>query len=1267
MSGARTYPRLAALFVAAFAIVWPALAQAQDADAARDRGILQAFLEDNLSAAGRDVRIEGFQGALSGRATIDTLTIADADGVWLTLRDAVLDWNRAALLSGRLDVTELSARELVIPRAPASDPAPPEPTAGTGFALPDLPVAIDIETLELDRVILGAPLIGQDVTLEIAGNASLAGGEGAAELRLERMDGPAGLIVLDGAYGNESRQLALQLRVEEGPGGLAATALDLPGRPALLLEISGDDPIDDFRADIRLATDGVDRLSGSVTLGTDQPATDATGPTRWITAELSGDIAPVFAPQYRAFFGPDIALELRAALPPSGRRVLETLRLRARAVDLVGNGAIAADGWPERLDLTGRIAEPQGGPVRMPLGDGGTQVDLADINLRYDRATGDRWQLRADVQGLSQPDGTRLGSVVLTGDGSLAAPDTDRSGAVDGRVALRIAGLALSDGELSGAIGSDLSGQLSFDWMPNAPLRLRNIDLSGADYGVTGATTLRLPSDALDLLATLDLSLAANDLSRFAALAGVDLQGMARLDIAGDIAPVSTALDLTLGGETTDLAIGQPRLDPLLAGTGTLNLRARRDTEATRIDDLTIETAHARITGDALLGVANGRFTLQADIPQTARIDPNLSGAARLSAQGNGTQSAWDLQAEADLPGDTGLSWQGRITGLDGAPRLEGVARLASNSLAPYGTLAGRRISGGLTAQADLDILLETLSGRLDLQATSRDLAVGVPLADQILRGSAEVSALLRRDAAGRLTIDNARVTTPVLQAQIDGETAADSQNLRAELTLRDGSLLAPELAGPVRIAGNARRASGDWQLDITGSAAGGTTIAARGSLAPDARRADLGLSGRLPLALLNPRLRPRAISGTANYDLRLSGPLALQSLSGQVTAADARLTLPSLGLALENIDARIGLGGGRARVDTTASVSSGGRLTLGGNLDLATPFNADLQVRAQEVGLRQARLYETTATGEVTLSGPLTGGARIAGLIDLGPAELRVPSTSGASFAALPGLRHVNEPPEVRRVRQWAGLVEQPGAGAGGGGPAYPVDLTIRAPSRIFVRGRGLDAELGGQLRLLGTTAALVPQGRFELVRGRLDILGQRLMLDEGLLQLQGSFDPYIRFSATTQAQDVGITLAIEGLASNPELVLASSPELPQDEILSQLLFGRDLTEISALQALRLANALATLSGRGGIGVAARLRNSLSLDDLDVTTDSEGNVEASAGKYLSENIYSDVTVNGAGESEINLNLEVSPSLTVRGRLRSDGDTGVGVYFERDY
>lgn len=93
----------------------------------------------------------------------------------------------------------------------------------------------------------------------------------------------------------------------------------------------------------------------------------------------------------------------------------------------------------------------------------------------------------------------------------------------------------------------------------------------------------------------------------------------------------------------------------------------------------------------------------------------------------------------------------------------------------------------------------------------------------------------------------------------------------------------------------------------------------------------------------------------------------------------------------------------------------------------------------------------------------------------------------------------------------------------------------------------------------------------------------------------------------------------------------------------------------------------MAELAGRGGEGIVSKLRNSFGLDDLDVTTNEEGSAAVRAGKYLSEKLYSDVTLGAEGKTEINLNLDVRPGVTARGTVGSDGSTGIGIYYERDY
>jgi translocation and assembly module TamB len=387
------------------------------------------------------------------------------------------------------------------------------------------------------------------------------------------------------------------------------------------------------------------------------------------------------------------------------------------------------------------------------------------------------------------------------------------------------------------------------------------------------------------------------------------------------------------------------------------------------------------------------------------------------------------------------------------------------------------------------------------------------------------------------------------------------------------------------------------------------------------------------------------------------------------VTLSNGRFSDPGLGASLEGIEALAQLQGGQARVSATARLSTGGLLRVDGPVGLEPPFQSRLAITLDRLRLVNPELYETILGGAVTVDGPLIGGALIAGSVQLFEAELRVPDSGFSSAAGLLNLTHVNEPPAVRETRVRAGLIDTEGGSSGASATSRPfrLDLTVSAPGRVFIRGRGIDAELGGQIRLAGTTEAMVPSGQFSLIRGRLDILGERLDLSEGEMQLAGRMMPNLRVVAENRGTDVVSRVTVEGPADDLTVSFSSIPQLPQEEVLAQLLFGRDLGRLSALQAAQLANAVAVLAGRGGEGIVTRLRKTFGLDDLDLTTSEDGSTALTAGRYLTENLYTEVEVEQEGRTSVTLNFDVRDGVTLRGRLENDGNSGIGIFVERDY
>lgn len=1254
--------RILTLLFLVTALAFPIGAVAQD-----DRGILQAFIEDNLSSAGRDVRISGLTGSLSKEASLDLLTIADAEGIWLTLRDVKLNWNRSALFAGRLDVNTLTAKEIILPRLPQTSPSAPSPVAST-FSLPELPVSVLLDEIKAEKITVGAPILGQELSFVLAGQAQLETGAGKVALNVTRLDRPKDTFALAGGYSNTKRDLQLELSLTEADGGLVSGLIGLPGAPSLALDISGNAPIDDFTATISLDTDGSQRLSGDVTLKAAETSASEDNPSGHMNfaADIGGDIAPLFAEEYRSFFGPDVQLSLRGAKAESGALTIDQFNMTSAALDLQGALSLSPDSWPEQISVSGQIAAKNGELVRLPLPGTPTTVRQVTLSVDYDALNGQEWQSAFAITEFEQ-DALTFSTGRFDGAGTLRQGDGQSIGAVDGAFDLILSDLAPQDAALAQALGSAMTGRLAFRWQEETPLVIDAFAVNGADYSAEGSLQFSGLRGGINPSIDGKMNLQASDLTRFDALAAIPVAGAAHIDLVGSMTPFEGLFAVSIEGAASDLALGQDMIDPLLVGETVLSLAATRNTEGTKLSRLSITSPATRLTGRATWQEDDSFAELSAQVADVAVVLPDLSGAASLSFSTRQNAAIWRVTAEAEGPGQTEAGLSGavtvennEVTFIDG--RLTGTAQ----SLRPFSKAAGQALTGEATFDlaGSGDPRDNSLEASVALSGSG--VSVGIAEVDKLLSGALTASAKVVLASSGVLSFSDAAVTSPLVTARADGSFQRNGPgDVDFAVTLKNIGVLAPEFSGPVTAKGRAASRQDVWTVDVDATGAGGIEAELSGDIFPDGTLG-LNVAGTAPLALAHSFIKPNALSGLGRFDLRLDGPAALRSLSGNVTTRDSFLAVPAAKITLSGIDANVALSRGTARVQANANVSTGGQVSTTGNINTASPFQTEMTVLLNSVGLTEPGLFSTTANGQVTFVGPAKNGAKIAGTINLGPVEIRVPNGQASGISDLPGLQHINESAAIRTTQSRAGL-DSGGSGTSSTNAVYPIDFLVNATSRIFVRGRGLDAELGGSLRLLGTTQNLIPQGQFDLIRGRLDILGKRLALSEGYLQAQGSFDPYLHLVTRTQSADTEVIIAVDGQASAPEISFSSVPELPEDEVLSQLLFGRSLTKISAFQAVQLASAVATLAGKGGEGIVARIRQGVGLDDLDIATNAEGDTELRAGKYLSENVYSEVEVDSQGQSQINLNLELSPTVKARGSVGSDGSTGLGVFFEKDY
>src|SRR5581483_10945647 len=187
---------------------------------------------------------------------------------------------------------------------------------------------------------------------------------------------------------------------------------------------------------------------------------------------------------------------------------------------------------------------------------------------------------------------------------------------------------------------------------------------------------------------------------------------------------------------------------------------------------------------------------------------------------------------------------------------------------------------------------------------------------------------------------------------------------------------------------------------------------------------------------------------------------------------------------------------------------------------------------------------------------------------------------------------------------------------------------IKLTAPRGVFVKGLGLNAEMSLDAEVGGTTAEPELSGTARVLRGVYDFAGKRFDIDDTGYVTLATSPQRIRLNLSATRQDPSLTaiIKITGTAAKPEITLTSTPSLPSDEVLSQVLFGQSAAQLSPVEAAQLAAAVTTLATGGGFDVMGGLRNFARLDRLALGGDSAAGVTVSGGKYIGEHVYLELT-----------------------------------------
>lgn len=402
-------------------------------------------------------------------------------------------------------------------------------------------------------------------------------------------------------------------------------------------------------------------------------------------------------------------------------------------------------------------------------------------------------------------------------------------------------------------------------------------------------------------------------------------------------------------------------------------------------------------------------------------------------------------------------------------------------------------------------------------------------------------------------------------------------------------------------------------------------------------------------------------ISGPIAIGADVTGSAANPIIRGSVRTANARIESAATGMVLTDIKASGRFNGSKLVIDSFSSGAGGGTVSGRGSFDFTTGqrLGMNLSLQADRAVLLARDDMGATVTGPINFVSDGRGGGVISGDVELVRSAFRLGRATSA--AAIPRLN----------VTEINAIMEDQAQGL----PSSPWRLAIkaRAANRLSVTGLGIESEWRAKLELGGSISEPAIAGRADLVRGGYEFAGRRFDLQRGTIRFQGEApaDPTLDIVATGDTQGLSATIRVTGTGLRPEIGFSSTPALPEDELLSRLLFGTSITNLSAPEALQLAAAVASLQNQGnGLNPINALRNAIGLDRLrilpaDTVTGQKTSV--AAGKYISRRAYVEIITDGQGYSATRAEFQITRWLSILSSISTIGRETASVRVSKDY
>ncbi|MBA4808083.1 MAG: translocation/assembly module TamB domain-containing protein [Brevundimonas sp.] len=992
-----------------------------------------------------------------------------------------------------------------------------------------------------------------------------------------------------------------------------------------------------------LASYRATRIAGPLNVEVRDGRMDLNGDIRAVGGSTEGVIG--------GLLGATPRIQLEAARMKDGALLLEKIDLDGQGLTLKGSGSrnlLGGMGFRGEAQLTdaSRILPDAegafGGPIRASSAK-----------------TGAPWVLSFDGRGRELSVGMDELDRLLG-----PKPRLELNGKLnDGRIEVDRAELTGAAGRAGakGLIETNGRLRLALDWNAQGPFGVGPVEIGG-DMNGRGALTGTLSQPRIDLTAGFDrvtagaLTLTDADLilsfrrgadasdGRITVTSGSNY-GPARATgnffLGGQRIRLSD-LDVNAGGVTAQGAVALSNNIPSSAdltftaragaflASGEANGRIRlTDGGGSESAILDVSGRNVRLAGQSWVIRTldlDGRGTLD-NLPFTLAVD--VGGGVPAQFNGTGVYSRRGDAQTLTLRGGGRVREVAFTTRSPASITLDGAQRTAHLDLGVgSGVLLADLRQDDRTAiiQADLtSVDLQTLSPDLRGRATGR---VALRGSGDDLSGSANVTLQDIRsiDAPRGLAVDG----------RLDATLVNNSLSIKAVASDEDAVQASAELTLPVEASAAPLRLAIARQRPMSGN------VSINGQIQPIW---DLFLGGE------------RSLAGQVAGQATIAGTLAAPRLNGRFDLSQGSYREKAVGLVLGDLTLRTSFDDTTAQIETfTANDTAGGTISGQGRIGLREGSGSTAQLNLTRFRVIDNDIAEARASGPITIVRGPDGNIQLSGQINIDEARIE-PEVPGSTGIVSMDVVEINRPggdPVETEVRQR--------------GPQIGMDIALRSTGgKVRVSGRGLNVVLDVNARVRGTFTQPQLSGTANVVRGDYEFAGKRFIFDDtGRVTL--STDPkQIRLNLSATREDTALTASIDvtGTADQPKIALTSTPALPQDEILSQVLFGRSASQLSPFEAAQLAAGVAALAGGGGFDVIGNLRELAGLDRLSFGGEASA-VTVAGGRYITDDVYLEVIGGGEGGAAVKVEWQPRRNLAISSQFGGQGDTSLSIRWRRE-